>query len=184
MIKIIKELSGGKCIGLCDCGVEKEFYTANIKHGKSKSCGCLQRKPDVPKDVKRTFNLMRYRCNTKTSPDYPRWGALGIKVLYKDVYEFYKDVGDKPTNKHSIDRIDHKGNYAIGNCRWATQKQQANNMSSNNVIVYNGISKTMAQWAEEYDIKYTTLKERLVRGWDIKTALTKEVDTRFNKKAS
>jgi hypothetical protein len=182
MITIIKNTSNGKCIGRCVCGIEKEFYIQNIKSGKSKTCGC-KNKAHIPQSVKRTFNLMNYRCNTKTSSDYQHWGAKGIKVLYKDVQEFYDDVGDKPTKLHSIDRINSKGNYEKGNCRWATMKEQLNNVSTNVVINYNEKSQTLAQWAEEYNIKYTTLRERLKRGWNIEDALCKKIEIKFNSRS-
>lgn len=182
MIMIVEKLKGGKCIGICHCGVRKEFYTLNITLGKSKSCGC-NNISKVPYAVRRTFNLMKYRCNTKTSSDYANWGAKGIKVLYKDVEEFYADVGDKPSKNHSIDRIDNTKSYQVGNCKWATAKEQMNNVSLNHIIEYKGERKTLAQWSELYNIKYTTLKERLKRGWSIEKSLLTKVESKFNSRS-
>lgn len=42
-------------------------------------------------------------------------------------YYFCLDVGKRPHNRLSLDRINNPGNYEAGNIRWATQKQQQNN---------------------------------------------------------
>jgi hypothetical protein len=36
-------------------------------------------------------------------------------------------MGEKPTQNHSIDRINVNGNYEPGNCKWATATEQAIN---------------------------------------------------------
>ena len=175
MIEILEIRKNGKCLGKCECGVVKEFYIANIKKGRTKSCGCLK-KSKIPYEVRRTFNLMRYRCNTKTSPDYVKYGGVGIKVLYNNVDEFYKDVGDKPSALHTIDRINGgTSNYEKGNCRWATKSEHSNNVCTNHKVTYKGITKNLGEWGKEYNIKFTTLRERLKRGWSAEKALTTPV---------
>lgn len=182
MIEIIKKLHNGKCIGVCECGTEKEFTTSNILSGKSRSCGCIRLKRNIPNNIKRTFVLMRYRCNTTTSPDYARWGGAGIKVIYKSVEEFYKDVGDKPSKKHSIDRIDGNSDYKIGNCRWSTNIEQANNVSSNANIRHNGKIQSVAMWARELGINSSTIRERIKRGWTDADALSTPIDLKCHKR--
>jgi len=70
---------------------------------------------------------MIQRCLNPNNTSYRFYGALGIKVLYKDFDEFLADVGKRPSKLYSVDRIDVYSHYQPGNCRWATAKQQANN---------------------------------------------------------
>jgi hypothetical protein len=73
----------------------------------------------------------------------------------------------------TIDRIDVNGDYEPNNCRWVTNKENANNKRTNRYLEYQGQVKTMTEWAEEYHIKVGTLWARLNKGWTIEKALNK-----------
>jgi hypothetical protein len=70
------------------------------------------------------------RCTNPKFHSFGNYGGRGITVCdrWRNSFEnFYADVGDPPTTKHTLDRINNDGNYEPGNVRWATRKQQANN---------------------------------------------------------
>jgi hypothetical protein len=168
---------------LCDCGVKKVIHGGLIG-SQTFSCGCLRK--EMSHTNTRTHGMwktpthtswraMRERCFLVNHADYPNYGGRGIKVCerWETSFEnFLADMGLRP-NKMSIERIDVDGDYAPENCRWATNKDQMNNRRNNVFLEFDGSRLTIAQWAEKIGLKYSTLKERLARGWSVERALTK-----------
>jgi hypothetical protein len=75
------------------------------------------------------WNAMIQRCTNPSQPHYERYGGQGVKVCWqwRNFEGFYADMGEPPTDRHSIDRIDNSKGYEPGNCRWATPKEQRAN---------------------------------------------------------
>jgi hypothetical protein len=137
---------------LCSCGKTTVVSGGDLHSGRISSCGCLLQESLI----KHGF------CGINVCP---RW--------LNSFENFFSDMGYRPSKKHSIDRIDNNGNYEPENCRWATSKEQARNTRSNNLFEYNGESKCLSQWAEDFGISYKMLHLRLTRrNWSLEKALT------------
>ena len=79
---------------------------------------------------------MRQRCLNPRHRAYRNYGGRGITICArwldnKDGFvNFLCDMGEPPTLRHSLDRIDNSlfiDSYSKNNCRWATWDMQAEN---------------------------------------------------------
>ena len=121
----------------------------------------------------RAWKAMHYRCDNPNSKAYMGYGGRGIKICERwcKFENFLRDMGTAVTLNHSIDRKDNDGNYEPDNCRWATRKEQQNNIRSNRQYNIRGITKNLMQWIEVSSLKYSTVERRLAHGWPIEKAL-------------
>ncbi len=152
--------------------------------GRTQSCGCLL--PDIMRTKKTThgksdtaeFRIwwgMLERCEDPSKKAYPRYGGRGITVCgpWHDFMTFYNDMGPRPTQDHSLERVNNDDGYNPGNCIWATPAIQSRNTQRNNLITFNGITQCLADWAIATGLKRVTIFRRLRDGWTIEDALTK-----------
>lgn len=160
---------------LCDCGNRTVVETSALGDGRVRSCGCLASEMTSARSLThgatvggkrreyRAWVHAKGRCHNPTDGKYRIYGARGIVVCEKwrdDFAAFLADMGPCPPGL-TLDRIDVNGNYEPGNCRWATPKEQANNMRSNVIVEHGGERLTLKQYAERTGQDYKALHARL-----------------------
>ena len=173
----------------CDCGNEVDVIASDLRSGHTQSCGCymIDRTKETSathgKTNTRLYNVwsnMRERCYCPTLPTYPRYGGRGIKMCdeWHNSYLVFEQWAlnngyneNAPRGECTIDRIDVDGNYCPENCRWVNQKAQMSNVSYNHYETLNGITHTVAEWADIYGLPYQMLEGRLCRGIPIERAI-------------
>jgi hypothetical protein len=123
------------CRCSCGIGVLVRVTTSNLRGGNVRSCGCLAREHAGSLNVRHGQSRHSAR-----SAEWLAWQSMHRRVRHKPEYayvpicerwyvfeNFLADMGEKPSQRHSIDRRDNDRGYEPDNCRWATPKEQANN---------------------------------------------------------
>jgi hypothetical protein len=161
----------------CECGNVVEVPTAALNNGNTQSCGCLH----LETMTANGYSLKHGQSNTYT---YRSWVAMRVRLRenpryvhvtmdprWEEFSAFFADMGERPAGT-SLDRINNKLGYWPFNCRWASPPEQINNRSNSRAITFDGRTQSLARWAEEYEISYDLLFDRLGRGWPVEKALT------------
>jgi len=175
---------------LCSCGNEKLIRSRSLLSGKTVSCGCHN------SDKTKIFNSLTkrthgHKANGGITPEYQAWtsmidrttnpnctnfhryGGRGISVCdrWRNSFEdFFADMGNRPSIKHSLDRKDYNGNYEPSNCRWATRKEQSRNLHNNVRVPYKGESLTLQHISEKTGVPYTYLRYKKQTGISMEQA--------------
>lgn len=128
-----------------------------------------------------TWKNMRARCNAPCNKTSKRYQKIGIAVCerWNDFVNFYNDMGPKPSDKHSIDRIENDGDYEPSNCRWADNTVQSNNKSNNRLVNYQGKVFTIPQIAEELNLSVIALRKHISKNRTVDEAISRIDDNNF-----
>jgi hypothetical protein len=136
--KVEYTASAAQWLCTCDCGNEHVASASNLVGRRTSSCGCVNNR--VRSECHRTHGrskttewhiwcAMRQRCDNPRNPSYSAYGGRGITVCdsWRTFANFFADMGERPSLKHTLDRINNNGNYEPTNCRWATYAEQNSN---------------------------------------------------------
>jgi hypothetical protein len=162
----------------CNCSYKTEFIncTKNIVDERVTSCGCNkfergQLRQQFLSEYS-SYRSMKDRCTLKSHIFYDLYGGRGITICKewadsKGFPSFIKDMGPKPSEEHTLDRINSDGNYESLNCVWATRKEQVQNRLSNKICskseadkirnMYSTGNYTYEELAELYDCANKTI---------------------------
>lgn len=199
-LTVIRQLPDIKCgnrlwLCRCECGKEKVIAANNLnrKARPLKSCGCLKNDKEFIYNRTRgkvTHGFTKHpiyshwlgmikRCCDEKNASYRNYGARGIfpcRFIKSSPRNLLELIGDKPTNNHSIDRIDVNLGYNCGSCedcksrgmskniRWATTFEQARNRRTNTLVTIDGITKCAVDWANVAGITPETFYMRMKAG--------------------
>lgn len=139
----------------------------NYKHGLGNTKNRLYR----------IWANMKSRCYNPKASRFEHYGGKGVIICPEWLHDFraFYDwaMSHGYSDELSIDRIDVNGNYEPDNCRWERPKVQSNNLSVNRKITFNGVTRTLSEWATATGINRRTIAARLdLHGWTVEQALT------------
>lgn len=101
-----------------------------------------------------TWRMMNTRCYDTRHKAYHRYGGRGIEVCEmwrwdnpSGFVNFLKDVGERPVGT-TLDKIDNNKGYFPDNVKWATKKEQQNNLGvgMRNTTGVLGVTEVMGRY--------------------------------------
>lgn len=164
----------------CECGGEALVSISDLRKREATNGGCskcYRVKHGRGKSTDPTYSkyqAMRQRCENEKHRSFANYGGRGIKVCerWMSFENFLADMGDCPSDKHSIERRDSDGGYEPNNCEWATVEAQANNRRNNVKVEVNGLKfSSLKKAAEHFGIDYGVVRQRIARGNSVELSL-------------
>lgn len=87
--------------------------------------------------TRNSWAQMVARCSNPDFIDYRKYGAKGITFQqdWVDFEKFIEDMGIRPSEYHSLDRVDFTKSYTKDNCRWLLKTDQNRNKSNKKMFL-------------------------------------------------
>lgn len=154
----------------CTCGAEIVARSDGLKGGDNVSCGCkkvdqLTVHGDTGTAEHSVWLSIFDRCRNPKDPSFKDYGARGIDICsrWEKYGNFLADVGRRPSNAHTLERVKNDEGYYPGNCCWATRRQQSYNRRSTKMTIKNAdlirarSSEPQINLAQEFGVSQSTI---------------------------
>lgn len=125
-------------ICLCECGAKISVWSGSLTGGKTKSCGCFNKKDKVGNKYGlihghsytpeyRIWRDIKIRCINPKSYNYEYYGGRGIKICpewLESFEKFLNDMGKRPDECYRFERIDTDKDFTKDNCWWVARNKK------------------------------------------------------------
>ena len=169
----------------CKCGNTKSILGVSLRKGSTRSCGCLQKESTTKHGMERTpeykaWVSMKSRCLNPNHARFSDWGGRGITISNEWLVfdNFIKDMGNRPTANHSLDRVDNELGYSKSNCAWVDKRTQALNRRGTIKVMHNNKIMFVHEYALLVGLTESGARKRIARTMikNINGVFTKEED--------
>lgn len=149
----------------CDCGNIVIKWASDVRRGRTKACSKNCATGNASKHpLYYTWDGIKKRCYQKNATGYENYGGRGIKMSddwKKSFWKFVEDMGDKPFQAATIERINNDADYSKENCTWANSKEQSENRRNNIYVLYNDNVYTLYGICKLLNLKHSTIYWRI-----------------------
>ncbi len=121
---------------------------------------------------------MKRRCHNTKDAHYAYYGGRGITVCerwFKSFSDFISDIGRRPEEHLTLERINNDRGYEPDNCKWATRSENYTNRRNRRLLSIGGSLMPIKQVALEYGIPLRHVIDRYKRCWDHERIVTTPV---------
>lgn len=142
----------------------------------------------------RAWCAMCTRCYNPNTKDWMNYGGKGITVserwlnngvMGRGFSNFFDDMGPRPSENHSLDRIDGDKGYFPENCRWSTRQTQSENRKTVKIYNVKGVSGNITQLCKHFGISKIMASNRIHQyGWSIEDAVSLPKQNRWSRRKS
>lgn len=131
--------------------------------------------------------MMKQRCYNHNAPNYNDYGGRGIRICEEWLSSLKSFVEWAELNGYdenlTIERVNVDGDYCPENCKWITIQDQQWNKRNTTHITIDGNTKTIKEWADEYNLKPYNIRYRISMGYSGKDLIKPVVNRKADKQS-